>query len=281
VAGELCGIVGNANRIVTNRYNILELIPTSNFTVMEGGVPRVVDIIKACKGGSVPARDIVVLSPFNRPLPELNAWFQEIYNPDGVAVIDSRKRTWKVNDLVMLTENLAEDSVYNGDIGVITAVDPLKVTVDFDAKPGLEFLLEPTISEREYRTDEEEEFRVLEKTVKLLASGHALTVDKSQGSEWQFVVVYIDAFTASSFLNRRRIYTAITRAKRAVWLVVADVEALQVSAAKNLPYRHENLPKRLKAVLPPIPPYKPAAPVTSLQMEDDDEGWEEDPAWAD
>lgn len=79
----------------------------------------------------------------------------------------------------------------------------------------------------------------------MLKHAYAMTVDCSQGTEWDYVIYFIpEGSKQSSFLNRNRIYTAITRAKIAIWCV-GDLIAMNASATKNLPYRCDNLAKRL------------------------------------
>lgn len=53
-----------------------------------------------------------------------------------------------------------------------------------------------------------------ERTVKRLTHSYPITIDKSQGSEADFVILYIPEFNTGKFLNNHRIYTAITRTKK-------------------------------------------------------------------
>jgi len=77
----------------------------------------------------------------------------------------------------------------------------------------------------------------------------------SQGSEWPYIIIYIPNNPANrGFLNRNLIYTAITRAKKAVWLI-GDINALKAAAIQSTPYRCENLGERIRKLDPiEIPP---------------------------
>lgn len=70
----------------------------------------------------------------------------------------------------------------------------------------------------------------------------------SQGSEWQYVIVYIPNTQGNgSFLNRNLIYTAITRAKRSCWIVTCDMHTLNTAAVRPMPWRCDNLGARVIA----------------------------------
>lgn len=286
--GERDGIILNANAIVSHDPQYpFEFVETSNFSVIEGPIERVYDIIRGCFSSGLKAEQLVILSPYNRPLDSLNRTFQEIYNVGKRSVTDSRGFKWMIGDRVMLIENDKEIGVFNGETGSIIDITDKAILVDFGNSGCHEFLLEPTHEERAYydqghagsyyrrgqRMDEvldgDEGDLDEERTVKRLQHAYALSIDKSQGSEWDFVVLYIDEFNTGSFLNKNRIYTGITRAKCCVWCVVSDEEAFKIVAVKPPPYRCDNLARRLTAALPNLKPYKLKAPVEELEMNGD------------
>lgn len=82
---------------------------------------------------------------------------------------------------------------------------------------------------------------------------NGLISHNSQGSEWPIIIIYLPSGIGnnSSFLTRNLIYTAITRAKNAIW-IVGEVNALQTAVYRNPPLRHENLALRLQNALPPL-----------------------------
>jgi hypothetical protein len=108
-----------------------------------------------------------------------------------------------------------------------------------------------------------------ERTVLKLIHAYAITVDKSQGSEWDFVIVFIPEFNSGNFLCVNRIYTAITRTKRACWCIVSDTEAFNTVSVRPASYRCDNLAQRLKARLPNLKPFTATVQNDALYMADD------------
>jgi hypothetical protein len=285
--GERDGIILNANAIISHDPMYpFEFVQTDNFTVVEGPIERVYDIIRGCFAGGVRADQLVIITPYNRPLDILNRTFQDIYNLGARSVTDARGMRWMVNDRVMLLDNDKEIGVMNGETGLIRDITDQAILVDFGQAGCHEFLLEPTHNRAnfEYGTavpyqrrgqqmdevldGDEGEFED-ERTVKRLKLAYALTIDKAQGSEWDFEIAYIDEFNTGSFLNKNRIYTMITRAKRALWMVVTDIDALNAVAVKPPPFRCDNLARRLIATLPNLKPFKLTPPIPALEMNGD------------
>ena len=124
------------------------------------------------KFGLDPFDDIQVLAPMYNGLAgvtRLNGLLQEALNPPGGRKIERRisGRTFRVGDKVMQTVNNYDKSVYNGDIGRITAIDVIEqtMTVAIDGAPVVYSFLE---------VDE-------------LIHAYAVSVHKSQGSELSLI----------------------------------------------------------------------------------------------
>ncbi len=168
-------------------------------------------------GASV--NDIQVLTPSRTSktgVERLNRILQELINPPGA---DKRERQvrdniFRVGDKVMQIKNdydlewvrIFEDGmrergtgVYNGDIGVITGINEFAETlkVIFDDQREVEY-----------------DFDILEE----LELAYAITIHKAQGSEYPAVV--IPMYPAPKMLmNRKLLYTAVTRARKCVCMV--------------------------------------------------------------
>ena len=127
----------------------------------------------------------------------------------------------------MQTENDYDKDVFNGDLGRILSIDPgaEKMTIAFDGRPV------------EYR------FSDLDR----LMLAYAVTVHKSQGSEYPAVVVPISTHHYV-MLRRNLLYTAITRGRRLV-VIVGQKWALQkaVEEASDL-RRYSTLREQLAAL---------------------------------
>jgi hypothetical protein len=270
--GEKDGIILNANALINHNPNYpFEYYETNNFSLIEGPVERVYDIIQGCFAAGIKPEQLVIITPYNRYIDLLNSKFREIYNKEDKYVVDSRNIKWMIGDRVMLTENISDIGVFNGESGTIKDITEKAVLVDFGNSGCHEFLLEPDFTKtfykgnftRKYNIRGKSADEVLEEdsfddqiTVKKLIHCYCITVDKSQGSEWDFVIFFIPEFTNSSFINRNRIYTALTRAKRCVWCVVSDIQSFNIASIKPPPFRCENLYKRLQNKLPNLKPFK-------------------------
>jgi exodeoxyribonuclease V alpha subunit len=146
--------------------------------------------------------DIQVLCPTNRGelgARHLNETLQAALNPDAADKIERRGMTFALGDKVMQLENDYEREVYNGDLGRVAAIDRAQsqLLITIDGRP-LAY-----------------GFGELDR----LMPAYAITVHKAQGSEYPVVVLPL-ARQHGRMLRRNLVYTAITRAKRLVVLVV-------------------------------------------------------------
>jgi exodeoxyribonuclease V alpha subunit len=162
--------------------------------------------------------DIQVITPMKKTavgVLTLNLRLQERLNPPSPEKreISFRSFTFRVGDRVMQIKNNYEKEVFNGDLGRIVEIDDdEKVLVSFPDAQGERIVA--------YAGDELEE----------LALSYALSVHKSQGSEFPVVVMplVIQHFV---MLQRNLLYTAITRAKK-LMVLVGSKQAL-AAAVRN------------------------------------------------
>ncbi|HYE00042.1 MAG TPA: ATP-dependent RecD-like DNA helicase [Alphaproteobacteria bacterium] len=178
-------------------------------------------------------RDIQVLCPTNRgPLGSraLNHELQAALNGD--AALPSLSRfgwTFRLGDKVMQTDNDYEREVFNGDIGVVTAVDTAenRLAVAFDGR------------EVEYGLAELDQLQL----------AYATSVHKAQGSEYPAVVMPV-SLAHGAALRRSLIYTGVTRG-RALVVLVGQARALRRAVEEGAePPRWTKLRERLAARLP-------------------------------
>ncbi len=157
-----------------------------------------------------PIRDVQVLSPQNRGslgVRELNRVLQSSLNPprEPDDAVQRFGTDFRPGDKVLQTRNNYDKDVFNGDIGRVTAVDPLEQEI------------EVAFDNRSVRY----EFGELDE----LALAYATTVHKSQGSEFPAVVLPM-ASQHHLLLQRNLLYTAVTRARKLV-VLVGQPRALQ------------------------------------------------------
>ncbi|MEU6124899.1 ATP-dependent RecD-like DNA helicase [Streptomyces sp. NPDC047123] len=159
------------------------------------------------KFGLDPRRDVQVLAPMHRGpagAGHLNGLLQQAITPARPGLPEKRfgGRVFRVGDKVTQIRNNYEkgqNGVFNGTVGVVTALDPdeQRLTV---------------------RTDEDEEVPYDFDELDELAHAYAVTIHRSQGSEYPAVVIPVTT-GAWMMLQRNLLYTAVTRAKRLVVLV--------------------------------------------------------------
>ncbi|MDI3404305.1 SF1B family DNA helicase RecD2 [Streptomyces cavernicola] len=159
------------------------------------------------KFGLDPRRDVQVLAPMHRGpagAGALNGLLQQAVTPARPDLPEKRfgGRTFRVGDKVTQIRNNYEkgrNGVFNGTVGVVTALDQdeqrLTVLTDEDEEVPYDF-------------DELDE----------LAHAYAVTIHRSQGSEYPAVVIPVTT-GAWMMLQRNLLYTAVTRAKKLVVLV--------------------------------------------------------------
>lgn len=254
---ERDGIILNANAIINYVPDEpFEYTPTTNFSVFEGGVDRVLEIINIFAKNGIQAKDVVTLCPYSSKkgdakLSKISTHYQKVYEKGEIYRKDSFGRNWREGDVCMLTKNDATIGVFNGEMGRVAEIREKDMLVDFGS--GIhEFLFEGKMNENDRDSDLYSERTV----VGCLEHGYTLTVNKAQGSEWPFVIFYVPYICGGDFVNKKLVYTGLTRAKRSVIIVAEDIKELELSSVKEPGARCENLAKRLRAKLPKMKEYK-------------------------
>ncbi|KMO94870.1 SF1B family DNA helicase RecD2 [Streptomyces roseus] len=207
------GVVTNAHRINTGVPPITDGLPDF-FLFAEEDTEEAgrlaVDVAARripARFGLDPRRDIQVLAPMHRGpagAGNLNGLLQQAITPARPDLPEKRfgGRVFRVGDKVTQIRNNYEkgaNGVFNGTVGVVTAldVDEQRLTV---------------------RTEEDEEVGYEFTELDELAHAYAVTIHRSQGSEYPAVVIPVTT-GAWMMLQRNLLYTAVTRAKKLVVLV--------------------------------------------------------------
>jgi exodeoxyribonuclease V alpha subunit len=210
-------IVENAHRINHGEFPLFSRTSGEFFLIEEENAPDVANLIVDLCARRLPAKydldpveDIQVLAPMYKGdagATNLNQRLQDALNRDGRRLGELR---FRIGDKVMQLRNNYEKMVFNGDLGRVVDFDPAdgKVVVRFDF-------------EVEYDKSELDEITL----------AYAITVHKSQGSEFKCVVMPV-LTQHYIMLHRNLLYTAVTRArslvvavgtKKAVGLAVRNV----------------------------------------------------------
>ena len=193
------------------------------------------------KNMNIPAEQIQVLSPTRKGAcgtVSLNRALQAALNPPSP---QKRQKQWgdvtfRVGDRVMQTKNnydvlwekddgTAGSGIFNGDVGVIQDIDSSGelIVLRFDDRTAT------------YTAD----------LLSQLDMAYAITVHKSQGSEYPAVIL-VSAPAAPSLMVRGVLYTAITRARRLLILVGDDAVPARMAENDRQQRRYSGLRRRLK-----------------------------------
>ncbi len=160
------------------------------------------------KFGLNPVADVQVLTPMRRGTlgsAELNAALREAINPDGSPV--HAGGVMRIGDKVIQVLNNYDLDVFNGDVGIVRGLDEESGTVRISF--GKRLVLYPA------------------DMMDALEPAYAITVHKSQGSEYPAVVLPLHT-THYVMLRRNLLYTAVTRGKRLV-VVIGTHRALALA----------------------------------------------------
>ena len=243
-------IIYNAHNIISGRLPIVQGATDFFFLpaeTEEQAQNLVVSLVSERLPKAYPGEEIQVLSPMRKEgvktgCNELNKLLQQALNPNGHRLDMSRGRL-RVDDRVMQTKNNYKLGVFNGDVGV---VEGMGYTVKKWTSPDGE--------EHTFKSDDFEiQVRYPdgwcasgydEESVRSLDLAYATTIHKSQGSEYDTVVIVLMR-SALHMLQRHLLYTAVTRAKKRC-IIVGDWECVResVSTWKTKP-RFTRLKERL------------------------------------
>ena len=222
-------IITNAHRIRRGQMpDVRGADPSSDFHFIERDDPEKIaaTLVKLVQKriperfGLDAIRDIQVLCPMNRGslgVRELNTALQRVLNPVRTGESSVERFGWRfqIRDKVIQTENDYDKEVFNGDIGIVERIDPVEheVTIRFDGR-----LVKYDFGE----LDE-------------IALAYAITIHKSQGSEFPAVVIPL-ATQHYMLLQRNLIYTGITRGKRLL-VLIGQKKALGIAVRNDRPQR--------------------------------------------
>lgn len=156
----------------------------------------------------------------------INAAIQAWYNPKKIDEYEVRvnHQVFRIGDRVLQLKNQPEDDIYNGDIGIIVDIDieNEELTVEFD------------VGEVVYQKN----------TFSNLTLAYAISIHKSQGSEFDIVIMCVFK-DYGIMLNKQLIYTGITRAKKSLLLIGDYYTFIHKSLHENINIRKTSLIDRV------------------------------------
>ena len=171
-------------------------------------------IIKISLEKKIDEHNMQVLAPMYKGengIDNLNVVLQSIYNPKKKSKneINYLDVTYREGDKVLQLVNDLDNNVFNGDIGYIDSIMGNKVTIDFEGN----------------RVEYEK------KNLKQIKHAYAITIHKSQGSEFEHVIMPISN-SYYKMLYNKLIYTGVSRAKKTL-TIVGDPYAFARAVGNN------------------------------------------------
>lgn len=199
---------GILDRELLNSGSDLEFIPCKDNEIIEV-------IENVCKDYN--SYDLQVLAPIykNRNgIYAINDHLQKLWNPKSPSKkeIEGNEGIYREKDKVIQLSNMKDESVFNGDIGIIDRIKLLgnkELYIDYDGN-----LVKYTKS-----------------MLQNFTLGYAISIHKSQGSEFDTVLIPF-TFDYRKMLYRKLIYTGVTRCKKKL-ILVGDINALEQAIRNN------------------------------------------------
>ena len=247
-------IVVNAHKINRGEYPDINQKEKDFFLLNRNGEKEILATIKDLCVRRLPAfykecdpiKDMQVLSPVRKGLLgsiNLNKELQAALNPPSPEKREKKfgERLFREGDKVMQIKNNYQlswkrlddftdgEGMFNGDVGFVEVIDTEygEITVRFDDGKYVRY-----------------EFSQIDE----LELAYAVTVHKSQGSEFPIVIMPISWFPPM-LATRNLFYTAVTRAKQAVVLVGQEVRMHAMIDNNRIVERYSGLKARLASVL--------------------------------
>lgn len=208
---------GSQSPIIVNSKNINEGLNyvmsdedyhTEIYANTEAILARTISLVSSMYDPRAPF-DVQVLAPTHKGeagVSTINNTLQQILNPpNGQPELKYGSRIYRVGDKVILLNNNYAVGYFNGDIGIVVDASPEGVDVDICGKI----------------------FHLTKTEMNDLNLAYAISIHKSQGSEFKNIIVTLPE-KPSNMLKRNLLYTAVTRAKKKVY-VVAEGNAYSMS----------------------------------------------------
>lgn len=196
-------IIENARRINEGQH---ELVTNIDFAIVECDEESLLKSIRnqyvIYHKDSDPFAVQVLTTTRRDPLKGCNAMSKVIQKQVNMAKIGGIRygdTTYYVGDKIMMTHNNYNIGYFNGDVGIIKSTSSTEIVVEING----------------------ELVHVPNSMLCDMSLAYATTIHKSQGSEYDVVIVVVPP-QPSSMLQRNILYTAITRARKRVILVASD-----------------------------------------------------------
>ncbi len=221
-------IISLANDIIKNDVDLDRYHKDISFYSIYENSFDLISLIKQDMADGYSINDIQVLSPMykgNWGIDNLNVLLQNTFNPQDINKKEKKagQFTFRIDDKILQLKNRPTDDVYNGDIGILTEIDEKEKYLMVDYSNIYVFYEYEELSD--------------------IALAYAMSVHKSQGSEYP-IVYFVISKNNLRMLNRKLIYTAISRAKNKL-VIIGDSALFMQGLSYMMKKRNTTLIKRL------------------------------------
>lgn len=172
-------------------------------------------IMNTAKSKGLDETDMQVLIPMYKGengIDNINILLQDIFNPESSnkKQITIGTTVFREKDKIINLVNNVENNIFNGDIGYITKINPKKS----DEIMEVDFYGNRVTFKRE------------ELSSNIIKHAYAMSIHKSQGSEFNHVIMLVSR-EYSRMLYNKLIYTGVSRAKKSLLLIGDEVAFIQ------------------------------------------------------
>lgn len=216
-------IIDNANKVISEHKNILE--NKDSFSIIrlsskETFDEKIKEIYENNKDFNV--SNTQVLSTVKKDdggVNNLNKILQKIFIPETTENFTN----FRIHDKIIINKNDYNLGVFNGDLGFIKSITNIGIYLDING----------------------EDFFIPNTEIDILSLAYAITVHKSQGSEFENVILVLPD-KPDIMLQRNLLYTAITRAKKKIIILTKRNSFFRAIEKNDTIIRNTTLEQRLK-----------------------------------
>lgn len=232
-------IIDLADAIKNNVISQFDFKNTNNVEfIFDANPESVIDIVKEIYLKNNPTSieeqlsNIQIIAPMYKNflgINNLNVAIQQLVNKNLHQGYKKADSIFMINDKIMNTENDSSLEIYNGDVGYIKELNFSKNKL-LTSKLVFNSIIKE-VNAKQF--------------MKIILS-YACSVHKTQGSEYNTVIMVLDPtnYFSKLFLNKKMIYTGITRAKQKLY-IISSKELFISAASKEMKKRETSLTMKL------------------------------------
>ena len=228
----------------------------------KNGIDIIMKILNKLNNDGYRSKDIKILCPSNDKVLQINTECQNFYSKNTIhnqKITTVGTKKFCIGDRVIVTRNNYKIGLFNGSEGSVVDIDQdrgeIKIQFEnnssdvneywfgkvdkqttFNIIATKETIIDSLMNITSAATSASTSNLVENRTVNEIDDiqlAYALTIHRSQGSEWMHVIVYVPYLTRN--VNRNMIYTAITRGKKVCFCIDENQECIKATGKNPEP----------------------------------------------